>query len=244
MAEEENKKKTTKKKPVKKVVRKEKTVPTKTVTKKSTIKKAAPKKTDTIKEIEKVLKKELPKIIEPEKEKKVEEKKVEEPKKEKKEKKKSFALTKREKLLIGLVILTIIVTGVMYYLMFGAKYYNFKANWGLHIPKSVEEVYSVKGKKDEFGDYNTYYILKYEKEEDVAKLVSWSKSDVETIQYKSTKEAVNEWLNVLGIENNNRPTFENVEYWYKNDAKSDEIIMIKDKTNKRIYVLEFFLKDE
>ena len=238
MAEEEKKKKKVTKKPAKKAVKAEKTAP-----KKTAVKKAATKKNDTIKEIEKVLKKELPKIIEPEKEKKVEKKIVEEPKKEKKEKKKSFTLTKREKILIGLVILTIVVTGLMYYLMFGDKYYNFKANWGLHIPSSVEEVYSVKGKKDEFGDYNTYYILKYEKEEDVAKLVNWSKKDVETIQYDNAKEAVNEWLNVLGIDNN-RPTFENVEYWYKNDAKSNEIIMIKDKTNKRIYILEFFLKDE
>ena len=187
MAEEEKKKKKVTKKPAKKAVKAEKAAP-----KKTAVKKTATKKNDTIKEIEKVLKKELPKIIEPEKE-----KKVEEPKKEKKEKKKSFTLTKREKILIGLVILTIVVTGLMYYLMFGDKYYNFKANWGLHIPSSVEEVYSVKGKKDEFGDYNTYYILKYEKEEDVAKLVNWSKKDVETIQYDNAKEAVNKAIELV-----------------------------------------------
>lgn len=249
MAEEEKK---TKKKPTNRPVKKPAAKATKGV-------KAPTKKTTPKTVAKEPVKKVIPKV-EPKKEVKVEEPKVEvkkvevreepikkeEPIKQEKKttKKATFGLTKREKFLIGLVILTIVVTGIMYYVMFGAKYYQYKASWGIHLPESLEEVYSVKSKKDEFGDYNTYHIFKYENEDDVKKIVNWTAMDSETIQYKSYKEAANEWLNVLGVEEQNRPTFINVEYWYKNDAKSDEIIMIKDSKNKKIYLLEYFLKDE
>lgn len=229
---------------------------------KKTAKKAPAKKTSKPKtEVKKVTKKVVKKpekkieikpvetpVIKPVKKEEVQEvKKVEavEPKKTvKKEKEQGFKLTRREKVLIGLVILTSLATGIMYYLMFGAKYYSFKASWGLNLPGSLKEEYSVKGKKDEFGDYNTYYVFSYEDEEDVADIVKWTDKQDTTVQYSDYQEAMKEWCNVLGISKDNRPVYTDVTYWYKHDNYSDEIIMVKNKKEKKIYLAEYFQKEE
>lgn len=254
MAEEEKKvkKKATGTKAQKKV-----TTKTSAAKKTSTVKKTTAAKKPEKKVVKKVEKKVEPKKVEIPK--KVEEpKKVEvkeEPKKvevkekvtevkEPKKKKKVSKFTTREKILIGAMVLTIVITAIMYYLMFGAKYYSFKVNWGVVVPSSTEEVYTVKGKKDEFGDYNTYYVLTYEDEKDVEDMVNWVKSDGETVQYNSYIEASEQWLNVLGVETKNRPNYKGVVYYYKNDSKSNELIIINNKEEKKLYILEYFMKEE
>lgn len=231
------KKATTSKKQEKKVVKKVETkvAPKKVETKKVEVPKKieSPKKVEVKEETKKV---ELPKKVEAKEP-------VAEVKESKKQKKKS-RFTTREKILIGAMLLTIVITAIMYYLMFGAKYYSFKVNWGIIVPSSTEEIYTVKGKKDEFGDYNTYYVLKYEDEKDIENMVSWVTSDGETVQYNSYIEASEQWLNVLGVETKNRPNYTGVVYYYKNDSKSNELIIINNKEEKKIYILEFFMKEE
>ena len=178
--------------------------------------------------------------------KKVEVKK-EEPTKEKTSaviKKNTNKLTTREKFLIGLTVFTMVVTAVMYYWMFGDKYYSYKASWGINMPNVLTEIYSVKGEKDQFGDYNTYHIYKYENEEDVKDFVKWTSVDGETVQYDTYEETAEEWLNVLAIEQKNRPNYDDALYYYTYDDQSNEVVFIKNNKEKKLYVLEYFMKDE
>ena len=229
-------------------------------TKKKMVKKETAKKTETKKKtthktgntIKKQVKSEVPKKIEDKVKKPVMEvKKVEpieiEKVKEKTpvvKKKKSNKLTTREKLLIGLAVVTILVSSAMYYSMFGNKYYSFKASWGIDMPNVLTEIYSVKGKEDEFGDYNTYHIYKYEEDEDVKDFVKWTRINRETVQYDTYEETAEEWLNVLSIDQKNRPSYEGVSYYYGYDDKSNEVVIIKNNKEKKIYLLEYFMKDE
>lgn len=195
---------------------------------------------------------EIPKKVEVKKEEPIHKNKKVEPVNEEPTKEKTSAvikkntnkLTTREKFLIGLTVFTMIVTAVMYYWMFGDKYYSYKASWGINMPNVLTEIYSVKGEKDQFGDYNTYHIYKYENEEDVKDFVKWTSVDGETVQYDTYEETAEEWLNVLAIEQKNRPNYDDALYYYTYDDQSNEVVFIKNNKEKKLYVLEYFMKDE
>lgn len=148
---------------------------------------------------------------------------------------------KREKILVGIAIATIILTIILQVTLFGSKYHCFRANWGITIPRELKEIVSVEGKKNQYNSYNTYNVLEYKNEAKVDNIVSWSQIDGGTIQYDSIKDATEEWLNNLDIKEEDRPSFEDLDYYYNNDEKSNEIIMLKDDKNKRIYIIEFFM---
>ena len=152
--------------------------------------------------------------------------------------------TKREKIFIGVAVFTLIATAILCYILFGSKYHTYRAKWGIDLPGSLEEVVSIKGEEDNFGTYNTYHVFKYEKEDTVGDMVEWTKKDKGTVQYSNYEEATEEWLNVLNVKETERPNFEDLDYFYVNDEKSNEMILLKDGKNKKIYLLEYFMGEE
>ena len=157
---------------------------------------------------------------------------------------KESKFTKREKIFMGVAVFTLIATAILCYILFGSKYHAYRAKWGINLPGSLQEVVSIKSEKDKFETYNTYHVFKFEKEETVDDMVEWTKKDKGTVQYSNYEEATEEWLNVLNVKEKDRPNFEDLDYFYVNDEKSNEMILLKDGKNKKIYLLEYFMGEE
>ena len=126
----------------------------------------------------------------------------------------------------------IIVSGVMYWNY--SKDYNhvIKENWNISIP-SDSDYSEVDGVR--------YHVFTYENEEPIEKMFSWKKDQGETIYDGNYLDATNKWLDEINVLAISRPTHTDCVYWYKSHKDHSEIIMLWNKKEKRLYVVESFM---
>ena len=81
----------------------------------------------------------------------------------------------------------------------------------------------------------------YENEEPIEKMFSWKKDQGETIYDGNYLDATNKWLDEINVLAISRPTHTDCVYWYKSHKDHSEIIMLWNKKEKRLYVVESFM---
>lgn len=137
----------------------------------------------------------------------------------------------------------IIVSGVMYWNY--SKDYNhvIKENWNISIPSDshYSEVYSKDSGSSFNGDGVRYHVFTYENEEPIEKMFSWKKDQGETIYDGHYIDATNKWLDEINVLAISRPQHTDCVYWYKSHEDHSEIIMLWNKKEKKLYVVESFM---
>lgn len=137
----------------------------------------------------------------------------------------------------------IIVSGIMYCNY--SKDYNhvIKENWNISIPSDSDysEVYSKDAESSFNGDGVRYHVFTYENEEPIEKMFSWKKDQGETIYDGNYIDATNKWLDEINVLAISRPQHTDCVYWYKSHEDHSEIIILWNKKEKRLYVVESFM---
>ena len=75
----------------------------------------------------------------------------------------------------------------------------------------------------------------------IKKMFSWKKDQGETIYDGNYQDATNKWLDEINVLAISRPTHTDCVYWYKSHEDHSEIIMLWNKKDKRLYVVESFM---
>lgn len=150
----------------------------------------------------------------------------------------------RKKTIISIIFACmIIVSGVMYWNY--SKDYNhvIKENWNISIPSDSDysEVYSKDARSSFNGDGVRYHVFTYENEEPIEKMFSWKKDQGKTIYDGDYIDATNKWLDEINVLAISRPTHTNCVYWNKSHEDHSEIIILWNKKEKRLYVVESFM---
>lgn len=146
--------------------------------------------------------------------------------------------------LTGIIIFLIVVIGIIFtWKSFEDYSKTLKANWNIELPSDSHyfEIYSQDSGASFHGDGIRYHIFAYKENEPISKMFEWQSEEHKTNCYSSYSEAANEWLNEIDIPSEERPNYTNCLYWYQSQDDNSEIIILWDKKQDRLYLVESFL---
>jgi len=122
-----------------------------------------------------------------------------------------------------------------------------KLNRWIEIPKEAkyQEIYEKYTWPNLHWDGIRYHAYSYENEEIIDSMTNWTENIWKTIFFDSNTytETVIARLNVINLSEKDvsLSDLDNLEYRYKKQEDNSEIIIIKDKNNKKLHILESFL---
>lgn len=153
---------------------------------------------------------------------------------------------KSKKRIVTIVLICIIVLGVsMFYMWKHFTNYNtaLKANWEISIPYQAQftEIYKKDSGSTFHGDGIRYHVFTYKDSTYISQMLDWESEEKETIFYGNYSNAVNALLDTIDVPSEYRPNCTNCLFWYNSHDDNSEIIILWDKDNYTIYVVESFL---
>lgn len=118
-----------------------------------------------------------------------------------------------------------------------------RLNWGLSLPSSSHytEIYEADSGPSFHGDGIRYHVFSYTKEKPIEKMISWQSEEQKTKWHSSYSKAVSAWLDQLAVPEDQLPDFTQCSYWYHSKEDFSEIILLWEKEQERLYVVESFL---
>ena len=146
-------------------------------------------------------------------------------------------------LAISLVIIIVLGAAMLFMWKHFANYNTaLKANWEISIPYKAHysEIYSKDSGPSFLGDGIRYHIFSYKDHSYVGEMFVWGSDEQETIFNGNYSDAVNEWLDTIEVPAECRPDYSECLYWYNSKTDHSEIIILWDKGNSTIYVVESF----
>lgn len=116
-------------------------------------------------------------------------------------------------------------------------------NWGISLPGEARcsEIYSRDSGASFQGDGIRYHVFSYKKTAPVKEMLSWQRAERETRYHKHYSDAAGEWLDEIEVPSKDRPDYNECLYWYDSQEDGSEIIILWDKSESRLYVIESFL---
>lgn len=153
---------------------------------------------------------------------------------------------KSKKQILSIVLVCIIVLSVAMLLMWKhLTNYNItlEVNWQISIPSKAHysETYSKDSGSSFHGDGIRYHIFSYKDHSYVGEMLEWESDDKETIYYSNYSNTVNVWLDTIDVPSEYRPDYSECLFWYNSQDDNSEIIILWDRGNRTIYVVESFL---
>lgn len=152
----------------------------------------------------------------------------------------------KNKKVISIILICIIVLSVGILLM--RKHltdYNttLKANWEISIPSKARysEIYEKDSGPSFHGDGIRYHIFSYKDHSFVEEMLEWESAEKETIFYGDYSNTVDVWLDTIDIPSEYRPNRSDCLFWYDSKDDNSEIIILWDKENNTLYIVESFL---
>lgn len=152
--------------------------------------------------------------------------------------------TMKKKTIVSVIFaLILLMSGMMYWKYSNDYTHVIKENWNISIPSDSDysEVYSKNSRSSFNGDGVHYHVFTYKNEEPIEKMFSWKKDQGETIYDDNYIDATNKWLDEINILAISRPQHTDCVYWYKSHEDHSEIIILWNKKEKRLYVVESFM---
>ena len=153
---------------------------------------------------------------------------------------------KSKKRIVTIVLICIIVLGgSMFYIWKHFTNYNtaLKANWEISIPYQAQftEIYKKDSGSSFHGDGIRYHVFTYKDSTYISQMLDWESEEKETIFYGNYSNAVNALLDTIDVPSEYRSNCTNCLFWYNSHDDNSEIIILWDKDNYTIYVVESFL---
>lgn len=153
---------------------------------------------------------------------------------------------KRKKRIVTIILICIIVLGVsMFYMWKHFTNYNttLEANWKISIPSKAQftEIYKKDSGSTFHGDGIRYHVFTYKDSTYITQMLDWESEEKETIFYGNYSNAVNALLDTIDVPSEYRPNCSNCLFWYNSHDDNSEIIILWDKENYTIYIVESFL---
>lgn len=147
---------------------------------------------------------------------------------------------------MSIIFVIIIVLGAtMFFMWKHFTNYNttLEANWEISIPSKAHysEIYSKDSGSSFHGDGIRYHIFSYKDHFCVGEMLEWESDEKETIFYGNYSNTVNAWLDTIDVPSEYRPYYSECLFWYNSQDDNSEIIILWDKGNSTIYVVESFL---
>lgn len=155
-------------------------------------------------------------------------------------------MTKKNKIITALsvgVVLCAIIVGALFTWKSLSDYSRvLKTNWDITLPQGsrYSEIYG-KSADSFHGDGIRYHVFTYKNAEPIDQMFVWQTEEQKTNYCDSYSEAVNKWLNELSIPAKERPNYAECVYWYQSKNDGSEIIILWDKSQDRLYIVESFL---
>lgn len=147
---------------------------------------------------------------------------------------------------LSIVLVCVIVLSAGMFLMRNLlSDYNatLEANWGISIPSKshYSEIYSKDDGPSFHGDGIRYHIFSYKDYSYVENMFEWEADEKETNFYENYSNTVNEWLDEIDVPSEYRPDYSKCLFWYNSKDDNSEIIILWDKDDNSLYVVESFL---
>ncbi len=150
-------------------------------------------------------------------------------------------------LILFIVILVCQLVSCSFYKSITVSSYSrvLKNNWGLELPKDAdcEPIYlslqQNSNRTSFFGDGVRYNVYSYQDERIMSSWVQWH-GDGASRFYESYVVTVEAWLSLRHIDENQYPITENADFYYRS-KDMNELIMIKNKELKLLYIAENFI---
>ncbi len=116
-------------------------------------------------------------------------------------------------------------------------------NWNLILPSEsgYSEVYSKDSGASFHGDGIRYHVFGYEEEDAIDEMVEWQSTEGRARFQETYAEAVTDWLDSIAVPEAERPDYAECSFWYQNKYGGDEMIVMLDRNQKKLYVAEYFL---
>lgn len=117
-----------------------------------------------------------------------------------------------------------------------------RANWGFDLPRrgACAEVYAADSGESFHGDGLRYHVYSC-RDTHLESLYAWLPDEHATIYHDSFRAAAEDWLEQLGVPDEQRPAYADCYYWYQSQEDNSELIVFWDKGRETLYVLESFL---
>ena len=146
-----------------------------------------------------------------------------------------------KKILIKLILIVLVV--FLIYIKITNYSTALKLNWDIKLPPQARmtEIYENSAEPSFHGDGIRYHIFSYKNEEVINKMFNWNKEEKETFFCDSYSECIDSWLNEIETPKEYFPDYHNCVYWYNKKDGYNEIIILWNKEENKIYVVESFV---
>ena len=147
--------------------------------------------------------------------------------------------------LLIILICSMVLSAAMLFMWNYPGDYNttLEVNWEITIPSEAQysEIYRKDSGSSFHGDGIRYHVFSYEDQSYISAMLDWESEEQETIFYANYSDAVNGLLDAIEVPSEYRPYCSDCLFWYESQADNSEIIILWDKGNSTIYVVESFL---
>ena len=151
------------------------------------------------------------------------------------------------RIITWIILIVLILIGFFAYKQMNDYTNIIKLNRWIDVPKEAkyQEIYEKYTWPSLHWDGIRYHAYSYENEKIIDSMTNWTENIWKTIFFDSNTytETVIARLSVINLSEKDvsLSDLDNLEYRYKKQEDNSEIIIIKDKNNKKLHILESFL---
>lgn len=151
------------------------------------------------------------------------------------------------RIITWIILIVLILIGFFAYKQMNDYTNIIKLNRWIDVPKEAkyQEIYEKYTWPSLHWDGIRYHAYSYENEKIIDSMTNWTENIWKTIFFDSNTytETVIARLSVINLSEKgvSLSDLDNLEYRYKKQEDNSEIIIIKDKNNKKLHILESFL---
>ena len=151
--------------------------------------------------------------------------------------------TARIILIVSLLIAAFAAGGFKIWYSMNDYDWVLEANWHLTLPKEAKchEVFEQNDEPSFHGDGFRYHVFSYQDEEAVKAWLPWQEEEGTTIYHGLYAESAETWLDAIFVLAEQRPRYEGSVYWYEKQDDNSEILVIWNRDEQLLYIVESFL---
>lgn len=140
----------------------------------------------------------------------------------------------------GLIVILVIVVLCILVSQERSRFcYTLQDIWGLSIPNTYSEVYSIESELNDTGEVVRYHVFQYKDADNLGAQIAWVEEGVNYLQ-KSYSEATEEWLDAVEVPKEHHPDYEKSQYFYWKKSNNSELILLWDEEANVLYIMEHY----
>lgn len=118
-----------------------------------------------------------------------------------------------------------------------------EANWHLTLPKEAKchEIFEQNDEPSFHGDGFRYHVFSYQDEATIETWLPWKEEEGTTKFHGLYAQSAEAWLDAIFVPAEQRPRYEGSVYWYEKQDDNSEILVIWNRDEQLLYIVESFL---